>query len=90
MVLEQLDHISQSVSELRGAAHLGQHAEEVSVRDPLPADVGEQVGVIRRLAQDDLGVVCVEVHLEGIEKRTRVGHNLMQVLQTWLMWLTFL
>lgn len=73
MVLEQLDHISQSVSELGGAAHLSQHAEEVSVRDPLPADVGEQVGVIRWLAQDDLGVVCVEVNLEGIGKENMSG-----------------
>lgn len=65
MVLEQLDHVSQPVSQFGGAAHLVQHAEEVSVRDALPADVGEQVGVVGRLAQDDLGVVSVEVHLEG-------------------------
>lgn len=65
MVLEQLDHVPQPVPELRSAAHLGQHAKEVSVRDPIPGDVGQQVGVIRRLAQDDLGVVCVEVHLQG-------------------------
>lgn len=64
MVLQQMDHISQSVSELRGAAHLSQHAEEVSVRDAFSADVGEQVGV-RGLTQDDLCVVCVEVNLEG-------------------------
>lgn len=63
VVLEQLDHVSQSVSELRGAAQLSQHAEEVSVRDPLSADVGKQVRVIGRLAQDDLCVVCVEVDL---------------------------
>ena len=46
VVLEQLDHVPQSVSQLGGAAHLNQHAEEVSVRDALPADVGEQVGVV--------------------------------------------
>lgn len=45
-MLEQLDHISQSVSEFRGAAHLGQRAKEVCARDPFPADVGEQVRFI--------------------------------------------
>lgn len=65
MVLEHLDHVAQPVPELGGAAHLGQHAEEVSVRDPFPSDVGQQVGVVRRLAQDDLGVVGEEVHLRG-------------------------
>lgn len=64
VVLEQLDHVPQPVPELRSAAHLGQHAEEVRVRDPFPGDVGQQVGVVGRLAQDDLGVVRVEVHLE--------------------------
>lgn len=47
VVLEQLDHVSQSVSQLGRAAHLDQHAEEVSVGDTFPADVGEQVGVVR-------------------------------------------
>lgn len=65
VVLEQLDHVSQSVPQLRGAAHLVQHAEQVGARDALAADVGEQIGVVGRLAQDDLGVVCVEVDLEG-------------------------
>lgn len=69
MVLEQLHHIAQSVPEFRGAAHLLQHAEEVRVGDALPTDVGEQVGVVRGLAQDDLGVVCVEVHLRGQRRK---------------------
>lgn len=64
VVLQQVDHVSESVAELRGAAHLSQHAEEVRVRDALPADVSEQVRV-RRLTQDDLCVVCVEVDLGG-------------------------
>lgn len=63
MVLEELDDVSQPVSQLRGASHVCQHAEEVRARDPLAADVGEQVGVVGRLAQDDFGVVGVEVHL---------------------------
>lgn len=46
MVLEQLDHVPQPVPELCGAAHLGQHAKEVRVRDPFPGDVGQQVGVV--------------------------------------------
>lgn len=46
MVLQQLDDVAQPVSQLRGAAHVGEHAEEVRVRDPLAADVGEQVGVV--------------------------------------------
>lgn len=64
MVLEKLDHVSEAVSELGGAAHLGKHAEEVRVGDAITADVGQQVGAVRRLAQDDFGVVCVEVHLK--------------------------
>lgn len=63
VVLEQLDHVAQPLPELRRAAHLGQHAEEIRVGDPFPGDVGQQVGVVGRLAQDDLGVVGVEVHL---------------------------
>lgn len=63
MVLQQLDHVAQSLPELRSAAHLRQHAEEIGVGDPFPGDVGQQVGVVGRLAQDDLGVVGVEVHL---------------------------
>lgn len=46
VVLEQLDHVAQPVPELRRAAHLSQHAKEVSVRDPFPGDVGQQVGVV--------------------------------------------
>lgn len=67
-MLQELDDVAQPVSQLRGAAHVGQHAEEVRVRDPLAADVGEQVGVVGRLAQDDLGVVRVEVHLEEMAR----------------------
>lgn len=65
VVLQQLDHISESVSQLGGAAHLVEHAEEVSVWHAFAADVGEQVGVIGRLAQDDLRMVSVEVNLQG-------------------------
>lgn len=76
MVLEQLDHVSESVTQLRRAAHLLQHAEEVRVRNALSADVREQVGVVGRLAHDDLCVVCVKVNLN--KKKTRVrtlNHN---------------
>ena len=63
VVLQQLDHVAEAVPQLCGAAHLGQHAEEVCVGDALAADVGQQVGAVGRLAQDDLGVVRVEVDL---------------------------
>lgn len=69
VVLQELDDVAQPMSQLRGAAHVGEHAEEVRVRDPLAANVGKQVGVVGRLAQDDFGVVRVEVHLEGGEER---------------------
>lgn len=76
MVLQQLDDVPQAVLQLRGAAHLHQHAEEVRVGDALLADVGEQVGVVRGLAQDDLGVVCVEVDLEEIETKLSFKINI--------------
>lgn len=63
VVLEQLDHVSESVTQLRRAAHLLQHAEEVCVRDTLSTYVREQVGVVGRLAHNDLCVVCVKVDL---------------------------
>lgn len=78
VVLEQLDHVPQPVPELRSAAHLGQHAEEVSVGDPFPGDVGQQVGVVRGLAQDDLGVVRVEVHLERVQTHNVKGKKTIQ------------
>lgn len=46
VVLQQLDDVAQPVPQLRRAAHVGEHAEEVRVRHPLAADVGEQVGVV--------------------------------------------
>lgn len=41
VVLQQLDDVAQPVSQLRRAAHVGEHAEEVRARHPLAADVGE-------------------------------------------------
>lgn len=59
------------MTQLRGAARLAQHAEEVRVGDAFTSYVCEQVGIVRRLAQDDLCVVRVEVHLKkGATNRT--------------------
>lgn len=63
-MLQQLDHVSKSVSELWSAAQLTQQTQKVSVRDALSADVGKQVRVVRWLGQDNFGVVCVEVNLQ--------------------------
>ena len=65
VMLEELDHVAHPVSEFRGAAPVSQDTEWVCVRHALPVDVRQQVGVVvSGLAQDDLCVICVEIHLE--------------------------
>lgn len=49
--------------ELRRAAQLLDAAQLVSIGVALPVDVGDKAGVVR-LANDHLGVIIVEVHLE--------------------------
>lgn len=69
VMLEKLDHVAHPVSELRGAAPLAQDAERVCVRDALPVDVRQQVGGVSTLAQNDLCVIRVEIHLQEKKKK---------------------
>lgn len=61
--MEKLEDVSEAVVELRRAAQLLDAAQLVSVGVALPVDVGDKAGVVR-FANDHLGVVVVEIHLE--------------------------
>lgn len=61
--LEELENVSEAVVELRRAAQLLDAAQLIGVGVALPVDVGDKAGMVR-LANDHLGVVVVEVHLE--------------------------
>lgn len=62
-LLKQLEDVFEPTLELRWTAKFCNAAELVGVGIPVTVYVGEEAGVVR-FAEDHLGMIIVEVHLE--------------------------
>lgn len=67
VVLQQLHHVMEPVTQFGGAAMLIECVQSIGGGDPCTTNISQQVRVCG-LEQDDLGVISVEVYLRTAKK----------------------